>query len=325
MVHRLLRLFGGVAAAALLGVALLPMPALAATAWNVGVGAQTPDAGVQANGFFANKITVDVGDTVTWTERVGEIHTVTFLSGAPEPPLFSIIGNQIVPNLQAFAPAGGPTYAGSGFVNSGLLAVPGQTFSLTFAAPGTYSYLCLVHAGMTGTVTVNPAGTAYPATQAVYDQLALIQQAQLLGQGRSLLGSAQAAAGATTVTAGIGQLVPGVGALADLRFVPDRRIVHVGDTVTWTNRDPQTPHTITFGTEPPGGPFGAYAPSSNVSGGHATISSPTQSVNSGFIAEDPDFEVSDTFSATFTAAGTYSYICALHDEQGMTGTIVVLP
>jgi plastocyanin len=304
------------------------MPALAATTWHVNVGAQTPDAGVQANGFFDNNITVDVGDKVTWTEAVGEIHTVTFLSGAPEPPLFFIIGNQLIPNGQAFGPAGGPTYAGSGFVNSGLFAVPGQTFSLTFTAPGTYSYLCLVHAGMTGTVKVNPAGTAYPASQSDYDRQVLPEQAQLLGQGRSLLGQGQAAAaqaGPTSVTVGIGELVPGVGSLAVLRFVPDQRLVHVGQTVSWTDLDPQTPHTVTFGTEPPGGPFGAYAPSSNVSGGHATLSSPTQSVNSGFIAEDPAFKVSNTFSATFTAPGTYSYFCALHDDLGMRGTIVVLP
>jgi plastocyanin len=32
-----------------------------------------------------------------------------------------------------------------------------------------------------------------------------------------------------------------------------------------------------------------------------------------------------TFSATFTAPGTYNYICALHDDLGMTGTVVVLP
>ena len=326
MLHRLKRLFGWLTVGALVGIALVPTPALAAaTTWHVSVGAQTPDMGEQANGFFNKNITVDVGDTVTWTDAVDEIHTVSFLSGLPEPPLFFIVGNQLIPNGVAFAPADGPTYNGTGFANSGLFAAPGQTFSLTFTAQGTYPYLCLVHAGMIGTVTVNAAGTAYPATQSDYDRAVQPQEAQLLGQARSLIGAAQATAAPSSATVGIGQLVPGVGSLAALRFVADKRVVHVGETVTWTNLDPQTPHTITFGTEPPGGPFGAYAPSSNVSGGHATLSSTTQSVNSGFVANDQVFKVKNTFSATFTAPGTYPYICALHDTLGMTGTIVVLP
>jgi plastocyanin len=48
-------------------------------------------------------------------------------------------------------------------------------------------------------------------------------------------------------------------------------------------------------------------------------------VNSGFIADDPVLQVRNTFSATFSARGTYPYICELHDDVGMIGTIVVLP
>lgn len=33
---------------------------------------------------------------------------------------------------------------------------PNGTYSVTFTAPGTYTYHCKYHAGMTGTVTVNP-------------------------------------------------------------------------------------------------------------------------------------------------------------------------
>jgi plastocyanin len=31
------------------------------------------------------------------------------------------------------------------------------------------------------------------------------------------------------------------------------------------------------------------------------------------------------FRVTFTSAGVYPYICALHDDLGMKGRIVVLP
>jgi plastocyanin len=329
MGHRLQRLFGWLVVGALVAVALVPMPALAAPAtWYVKVGAQTADKGVQANGFFNNKLTVDAGDTVTWNWAADEIHTVTFLSGAPEPPLFAVIGGQLVPNLAYVGPSGGPDYNGAGIANSGVFGFPGvpTAFSLRFTTPGTYSYVCLLHAGMAGTVTVNPADTPYPASQADYDRASQALEAQLFGQGRSLFGQDQAAAAPTGVTAGDGRVVNRADStLAVLRFVPDQRVVHVGQTVTWTNLDPQTPHTVTFGTEPPGGPFGAYPPSSNVTDGHATINSPTDSVNSGFIAKDPLFQVKNTFSATFSAPGTYPYICALHDDAGMTGSIVVLP
>jgi plastocyanin len=46
-------------------------------------------------------------------------------------------------------------------------------------------------------------------------------------------------------------------------------------------------------------------------------------VNSGFIGAG--LPAGTTFSATFTKPGTYAYICALHDELGMVGTVVVLP
>jgi plastocyanin len=143
-----------------------------------------------------------------------------------------------------------------------------------------------------------------------------------MGQGRVLeargLVSA-VTAGRDNVTAGIGQLIPSTATLTILRFVPAKRVVHVGETVSWTNRDPEAPHTVTFGTEPAGGPFGALPPSGAIDRpGHGALSAPGQSVNSGFLAQD------DRFQVTFTAPGTYPYICALHDDLGMVGTIQVV-
>jgi plastocyanin len=315
-------------AVALVATLLLPGTSLAATTWKVGVGAQSADEGRQANFFFPGEIWVDVGDTVQWTQRTDEIHTVTFLSGSPRPPLFVPNGSGgIAPNLAAVLPQGGATYDGTGVDNSGLLTTPGQQYSLTFSKAGDFLYVCLVHEKMSGTVHVQNAGAAYPFTQARYDQQAHAEAAKLLGQAQGLAGQGLAAArsaGRNAVTAGIGKLL-NTGSLAVLRFEPDQTTVHVGQTVTWTNRDPETPHTVTFGTEPPGSPFGAFPASGTDLNNlhHATVTSTTQSVNSGFLGAD--LPLGTTFSATFDSPGTYSYFCALHDDLGMKGTITVLP
>ena len=326
MLRGLQRLFGILAAGAVIAVALVPVPAMAASHWSVSVGAQSTDAGVQANGFFNNNITIHAGDTVDWSWYAREIHTVTF--GTPPGQLFIVDpGVSIAPGAGIAAVGNGTSYTG-GFASSGVFGVnsPSNTFSLTFPKEGTYAYVCLLHEGMNGTVNVISANSALAATQADYDRASKARQFQLLGLGRSLIGQGTALVAPRQVSAGTGQLVSGIGSVADLRFAPDKRVVHVGDTVTWTNLDPQTPHTVTFGDEPPSwanNPFASY-PAANVTANPAPVG-PGAFVNSGFVAKAKEFGVPNTFSARFTAPGTYPYICALHDDLGMTGTIVVLP
>jgi plastocyanin len=78
--------------------------------------------------------------------------------------------------------------------------------------------------------------------------------------------------------------------IADYDFKPATLTVAVGTTVTWTNQGPSA-HTVTAVD----GSFGS-----------------TPTLNPG-----------DTFSRTFTAAGTFAYICAIHSS--MKGTITVTP
>jgi plastocyanin len=65
-------------------------------------------------------VTIPAGGSVTWTNRDGEPHTVTSVEG-----LF----------------------------RSGALDQD-QSFTFTFAKPGTYAYLCSIHPKMRATVTV---------------------------------------------------------------------------------------------------------------------------------------------------------------------------
>lgn len=91
---------------------------------------------------------------------------MTLLSGGPDVPLILPPDHRL--NPVAAAPAGGNVYAGTGYVNSGILPPPpaplaARTFALKFPKPGAYAYRCLIHdeLGMKGTITVlaaRPAG-----------------------------------------------------------------------------------------------------------------------------------------------------------------------
>ena len=91
--------------------------------------------------------------------------------------------------------------------------------------------------------------------------------------------------GAATTTGASGGAVQV--AMVNTTYVPASITIKVGDTVTWTNQDP-IQHDVVAN----GGQF------------------KSQLLNKG-----------QTFSFTFTKAGTYPYYCAIH--PGMTGTVVV--
>ena len=137
------------------------------------------------------------------------------------------------------------------------------------------------------------------------------------------------------VTAGVSAILANGGGsqtIAVMRFLGAPTVVRVGDTVEWTNPSAPVFHTLTFGTEP----ANDMPPSAGVTVDpdgvrHATISSPTDSVNSGYIGApnqetvgQPQAPLDFTrFRVTFTAPGTFNYTCALHDDIGMVGTVIV--
>jgi plastocyanin len=215
-----------------------------------------------------------------------------------------------------------------------------QTYSVTFPSQGNFKLSCLVHFYMQGTIHVVAASAPLPHDQAFYDAQASKQDTSLVASTTGLRGldnsQTEDDSPSATVTAGIGAILTTSGAggqqLSLVRFLQPVIVVRVGDTVEWTNHDTNEPHTVTFGTEP----TDPRPPSTNVTGTsdgarQAIVSSTTDSVNSGLLALAPQDRTGlpetplgvTRFRVTFTQPGTYNYICALHDNLGMIGKVIV--
>ncbi len=91
--------------------------------------------GVQIAGFAFSppSLTINVGDTVVWTQIDSVGHNTVSDNGLWTSPVLS----------------------------------PGQTFSFTFNTPGTFGYLCTIHPFMTGSVTVVGQAPNSPPTVAL--------------------------------------------------------------------------------------------------------------------------------------------------------------
>jgi plastocyanin len=317
---------------------------LQAKEWEAAVGAQSRDLGSQALAFLPNELWVHTNDSIRWTLSSTEIHTVTFLiPGQLRPPNFGVFG---VPVGCPGSTPDGASFDGSTCVNSGILGSDQnigsglQTYSVTFPAAGNFKFVCLVHTDMTGTVHVlNPSETLRH-DQAFYDTQAGNDAAMLVAEASRLTGRANSEnedeVHLARVTAGVGEIVTTTGAGSQTvslsRFLRDVIVVRVGDTVEWTNHDPSTPHTVTFGPEPtdPRGPSQNVSPTSD-GARQAVISSPAESANSGLLVlgfqDRPMLPQSPPgvtrFRVTFTTPGTFNYICSLHDNLGMEGTVIV--
>lgn len=343
--RRISQQLASLAAAALIGAAA--PDAASATQWTARVGAQSPDLGSQVQAFLPNEMWIHAGDSIRWTLNSTEIHTVTFLTATqPRPanfgPVFGI-GVGCPGNTPDGAAFDGSFCVNSGLLGQGPITVgPGlQTYSVTFPTSGNFKLSCLVHFYMQGTIHVLAASAALPHDQEFYDSQASKQSSSLVATTTGLHGldnSQTEDNSQPTVTAGIGAILTTSGAggqqLSLVRFLQPVIVVRVGDTVEWTNHDTNEPHTVTFGTEP----TDPRPPSSNVTmspigdgARQATISSTTDSVNSGLLALAPQDRTGlpetplgvTRFRVTFTAPGTYNYICSLHDNLGMLGTVIV--
>lgn len=321
------QLFGILGKLHLLFLAVLVLfPPLLLAQWNATIGAQSDDLGRQALAFLPNEIWIHAGESITWTMAVNEGHTVTFLTSGQIRPPFTL-------GCPGFS-EGSATFDGSSCVTSAIL-FKGAKLTVTFPVAGNFKFVCLIHEDMTGTIHVLDPSQSLPHDQAFYDREVQRESADLLRVEIAEVMTHHHSE--NSVTAGHGETVAtggGSDSLSVMRFSDPGITVHAGDTIEWTNDDPTTAHTITFGPEPQD----LVDPSSNVTvdadgARHGVLNSPSDAVHSGFIHAAPQDRTGlaqaasgvTRFRVTFSKPGIYPYICSLHDVLGMKASVVVLP
>ncbi len=337
-----------------------PDPKIPAT-FSVDVGYEDLGKGVEAEAFFPPSLSLNVGDTVVFTSRSREPHTVTFNAPSPVPDLLlpqpdgSVQTNPIV---ILPSPSSGTVDLGAGvdrtaalegttLISSGIMRAPGDRFTVHAAVPGTWQVVCLLHSStMKGTLIVNPRGTARPLAEADYRMAAAAQlkaaqeRAAALAAAVHVPDPATAAGHKTwTVYAGAGSAEDGIQVMKF--FGGESLSIKVGDSVTFdmTKNEKGTLHTVTFlsgAAAPdllilPPGPGGQPALLVNPKVLQpAPPASPAPAAYDGSAFASSGLMITglsapQSWTVTFTKPGSFAYRCLVHAGKGMKGTIVVQP
>ncbi len=290
---------------------------------DVGVGTGT----TAGNVFAPGTVTINTGDTIIFEIASDEPHTVTFgegPAGVPPPNWESTFGNEESPEPIELGPV---SYDGTDFVHTGVIFTT-STLEMTFEEEGTFPFICAIHPGMAGEVTVDDAEDR--TTQAEADAAADETRVSILAE---VPGIKAATAGRVTTTANadgtsrhnifaaaLGEVGPqpggGSGYMEIYDFTPSPLNIRAGDTVHWQF---PSPHTVTFTApgqdpttlDPFGEPAAKPSPAYN----------PSLTFNSGLLALGPGAPAD--FELTFPTAGSFNYVCLLHQFLGQTGTINV--
>ncbi len=307
--------------------------------YTVLVGAENASRGVDVMSFFPSVLHIHPGDMVTWKINSNEIHTVTFLrAGETTLPELLLPGLVVNPQAIEVTPASGSTYPVGEYVNSGILGPdPGQntSYTLEFAAQGTYTYVCLVHGvEMSGTIVVDPPDASLPSPSQV--SLAAQQNiAQQLARGYVLFSQAvrnekQPVTNADGSKTYYVQLGFKQGNINLMNFFPNKLVVKPGDTVVWElSSTNDAPHTVTFLN---GNPEPALiVPSGSNLVINPAVAAPQQLgqpltrsgiFNSGLLV--PGIPGLTSYSLKIgNIQGSISYLCLLHDASGMVGSLFV--
>jgi plastocyanin len=347
------------AIAGLASASLLALTAASATALVAPVSAGPPKppkpAHLDFNGFFPSASRIHVGDSIKFA--INGFHTVSFLGKGQQPPPLIIPSASLpisgkldaagvpfwfngqptqVINPVVAAPSGGKKYVGKGFLNSGLPAPSGppKPFVVKFTKAGTFTFDCLVHPGMKGTVKVVPKSRQVPSAK-LDEAAAKTQERAAVAQALILR---KAPPPANTVLAGN----DGTGPVAWLRFFPQTLKVKAGSTVEFKISSSREVHTITFGpaaylaeientfTTPlpsPGGPPTLVANPLAAYPSDPPPLPPFTGANHGNGFEGSGILASgggplpSAVKITFTKPGSYGFDCVIHPS--MHGTINV--
>ncbi len=325
----------------IVGIVLLtPVPSRisAGTSWTVKAGAAGPNQATQALRFLPQEITINEGDTVQW-KLTGAEHTIFFPAGQKPPELIvpGKVKGQLLWNPDVFFASPKKTYDGTGPLSGGaLLADPNapKSYAVTFTKAATYNYVCMFHPGMEGKVIVQSAGSAYPKTQEQYDQIGAQEAQVALAKAQALMDATKPlvtrAGSANVYTLNlVGSQKEGA---TFYRFPAQTLTIRRGDSVTWAMQDPTELHTVTFGKgkrsleiatvkpQPQGPPLFLVTPEAIKPLG-GKVHRGTGYYNSGFLlTEGPGVR---NYTLTFSRAGTFEYVCLVHDVFGMKATIIV--
>ncbi|MBX2998789.1 MAG: hypothetical protein KF893_09795 [Caldilineaceae bacterium] len=308
--------------------------------------------------FLPATIHIRAGDTVTWKLAGDDAHTVTLFSHE-SPPEFVLPVDMADPTkgamvnpLVAFPSRipGGPveSYDGHIFVNSGQLshepagpdAPPNNTFSVNFPTPGIYKVHCYFHPWHTATVVVHENTDADVPDQAAIDAQAEAELASYLAQidmareQHNLPVNMPAADGSTLwfVQAGAVNALTGDFHAQVYEFLPRDLTIKAGDTVVWVSAEfhsvvlddaPPAPEPILPQMQENGPPLLVLNPEVFAPMRPSPVYDPAQYFNSADIG--PIAANGAAWALTFMEPGVYTYLCGLHHQMGMEGTIVVEP
>lgn len=346
-------------AAAALSLALLPGSAAAASKTVVvGYdGAPGAPKDLSPNAFFRSTVTIHQGDSVKWPFR--GFHTVTFLGKDKQQPPFAIPDPanpisgmldaagagywfngqpRIALNPKAAFPVGGKTYDGKTYTSSGIpQGAKPKPYALKFPKTGAFTYYCVLHPGMAGTVKVVGKRTKVPSAKAD----AAAAKKQLAAVLKVAIKRSKEATKAATVEAGRATSEYSLN-----RFFPAKATVPVGTPVTFTmaQQSPAEIHTITFGspavTKPVENAF--ISPVPGTTPGPPTLVIDARAAyptappngqplaydgtnhgdgleNAGMLDNAKPTPSPATTQVVFTKPGSYPYVCVVHPN--MAGTI----
>src|SRR3954447_11477077 len=304
-----------------------------------------------ANAFFPSKLTVNVGDSVSFVPM--GFHTAHLpKKGAGAVPLIVPTGEKIAGATDA---AGGafwfngqaalslnPAFAQSAYgkkftfnggkdVQSGLPGEKAKPTTVKFTKAGSYKVYCDLHPGMEATVTVAKKGATVPTAK--QDAAAVKKQADAVVKVAKDL--AKTNPGANTVDLG----VAGKGGVEYFGMAPANLTVAPGTTVKFQmTKGSYEAHTATFG------PGDINDPKSYLGGIAASFESPAIDPkgvypsdvtpvavnsalhgngfwNSGALDADGKSVLPGSSSVKFDTPGSYKYYCLIHPF--MSGPVVV--